>query len=295
MDFRQLEAFCAIVEWGNFSEASKHLYISQPTVSSQIQMLESSLNTNLIDRSTKPVSLTEDGKSFYEYAKSLLRLREKALREFNKTSVNIIRIGASSIPSAYIMPEIMAKYRENVPELCFDVVHSDSQGVIEQIQSGCLDIGITGMPFSNEHLCCSPIYKDEMVLVTPATEYYRELKQKNTPIEELLKEPYIIREEGSGTKKEAERFLETLGLDSASLNNVAKINDLESIKQAIIYGLGISILSKKAVSDLEKDNKVIIHPLMTSGVYRNYYLIYRKSNIKNRNMWKFIQFIESYY
>ena len=295
MDFRQLEAFCAIVEWGNFSEASKHLYISQPTVSSQIQMLESSLNTNLIDRSTKPVSLTEDGKSFYEYAKSLLRLREKALREFNKTSVNIIRIGASSIPSAYIMPEIMAKYRENVPELCFDVVHSDSQGVIEQIQSGSLDIGITGMPFSNENLCCSPIYKDEMVLVTPATDYYRELKQKNTPLEELLKEPYIIREEGSGTKKEADRFLETLGLDSASLNNVAKINDLESIKQAIIYGLGISILSKKAVSDLEKDNKVIIHPLMTSGVYRNYYLIYRKSKIKNRNMWKFILFIESYY
>ena len=295
MDFRQLEAFCAIVEWGNFSEASKHLYISQPTVSSHIQTLEASLNANLIDRSTKPVTLTDDGQRFYEYAKSLLRLREKALREFNQSSADIIRLGASSIPSAYILPEIISEYRKNVPEAFFDVVHSDSKGILENLLSGCVDVGITGMPVNDEHFFCSPIYKDEMVLVTPATKYYKMLRNENADIEKLLMEPYIMREDGSGTKKEAEKFMEAFGLDSSNLNNVAKINDLESIKQAIIHGLGVSILSKKAVEDLERDERVIIYPLMNKGVYRNYYLIYRKSKIRNKNMWKFIQFVENYY
>jgi len=295
MDFRQLEAFCAIVEWGNFSEASKHLYISQPTVSSHIQTLEASLNASLIDRSTKPVTLTDDGHRFYEYAKSLLRLREKALREFNHTTIDIIRMGASSIPSAYILPEIISEYRKKLPEIFFDVIHSDSKGIIENLLSGCIDIGITGMPVNDEHFFCSPIYKDEMVLVTPATDYYKGLRDNNTTIEKLLMEPYIMREDGSGTKKEAEKFLETFGIDGNSLNNVAKINDLESIKQAIVYGLGVSILSYKAVGDLERDKRVIIYPLMNKGVYRNYYLIYRKSKIKNKQMWKFIQFVENYY
>ena len=295
MDFRQLEAFCAIVEWGNFSEASKHLFISQPTVSSHIQTLELSLNANLIDRSTKPVTLTDDGQRFYEYAKSLLRLREKALREFNQTNTDIIRLGASSIPSAYILPEIAAAYKEKVKEAFFDIIHSDSKGIIENLKTGCVDIAIAGMPINDEHFFCSPIYKDEMVLVTPATGYYKELKEKKTPIEKLLMEPYIMREDGSGTKKEAERFLETFGLDGDALNNVAKINDLETIKQAIVHGLGVSILSRKAVKDLEEEKKVIVYPLLNKGVYRNYYLIYRKSKIRNKQMWKFIQFVEDYY
>ena len=295
MDFRQLEAFCAIVEWGNFSEASKHLYISQPTVSSHIQTLELSLNASLIDRSTKPVTLTDDGQRFYEYAKSLLRLREKALREFNQENTDIIRFGASSIPSAYILPEIITAYREMVPETFFDIIHSDSKGILENLKTGCVDVGITGMAVNDEHFFCSPIYKDEMVLVTPATDYYKELKEQGTPIYKLLMEPYIMREDGSGTKKEAEKFMETFGLQSNSLNNVAKMNDLESIKQAIIYGLGVSILSKKAVEDLEMDKKVIVYPLLDKGVYRNYYLIYRKSKIRNKQMWKFIQFVEDYY
>ena len=136
MDFRQLEAFCAIVEWGNFSEASRHLFISQPTVSSHIRSLENSLNVRLINRNTKPVTITEEGKRFYEYASALLRLREKAISEFGGLSDNVIAIGASSIPSAYILPDIMAAYRRVSEDAVFDVMQSDSEGTIESLTEG---------------------------------------------------------------------------------------------------------------------------------------------------------------
>lgn len=295
MDFRQLEAFCAIVEWGSFSEAAKHLYITQPTISSHIRSLERTLSTRLLERTTKSVVVTSEGQEFYEYAKSLLRLREKTLREFNKTAQRILPFGASSIPSAYILPELLSAYHQRNPQLMFDVVQSDSKGILERILSGSLDIGITGTPTANEHCCCKAIYQDEMVLATPVNEHYLRLQQEGCPLETLLQEPYLMREDGSGTKKEADQFLENLGLDSTSLNVIARMNDLEAIKQSIIYGLGISILSKKVTKDLERDNRVLVFPLAQGGIYRNYYLIYRKNKIQNRQLWDFIQFVERYY
>lgn len=295
MDFRQLEAFCAVAEWGSFSEAARRLYITQPTISSHIHTLEKELNTRLLERTTKSVAVTPEGHQFYEYAKSLLRLREKTLREFNKTTQSVIQFGASSIPSAYILPELLSTYRRKRQNLIFDVVQSDSQGILDRILSGSLDMGITGSPVTNECCHCKPIYRDEMVLATPATPYYQRLRQENCPLKKLLASPYLMREDGSGTKKEADQFLETLGLDSATLNIAARMNDLEAIKQSIIYGLGISILSKKVTKDLERDNRVLVFPLTQGGIYRNYYLIYRKSRIQNRQLWDFIQFVEHYY
>lgn len=295
MEFRQLEAFCAIVEWGSFSEAARHLYITQPTISNHITSLEKTLNTRLLDRTTKSLSLTEDGRQFYEYARNLIRLREKTLQTFDKTRSNIIELGASSIPSAYILPEILSAYREKMPEIIFDVTQSDSQGILKELRTGNLDIGITGSHLSDEHFCCTPIYHDEMVLVTPNTPYYQKLKNEHASLNRLLQEPYLMRENGSNTRKHAEQFLESMGFDNTCLHIAAYMNDLESIKQSIIYGLGTSILSKKVTKDLEKDHCVLTFPLSDTEVSRNYYLIYRKSRIISRQLWDFLKFVEHYH
>ncbi len=295
MDFRQLEIFCAIAEWGSFSEAARQLYLTQPTISSHLRTLEEILNTRLIDRTTKTMALTEDGKQFYEHAKNLLWLREKTLKEFNKTNQNMIQFGVSSIPSAYLLPEILSAYQEQDSSLTFDVVQGDSAQIIDRIQTGTLDMGITGSSLKDENYCCKAIYQDELVLATPATPYYKKLKREGVSLKRLLQEPFLMREYGSGTKKEADSFLESLKLDTTDLKVAARMNDLESIKQSIIYGFGISILSKKVTKDLERDNRVLAFPLAEGGVYRNYYLIYRKYNIQNRQLLKFIQFIEEYF
>ena len=294
MDFRQLEAFCAVAEQGSFSEAALCLFLTQPTVSSHICALEASLNTRLLERTTRSVSVTQEGRQFYEYAKSLLRLREKTLSEFTKPSQNAISLGASSIPSAYLLPEVLSAYHKKSPSVTFDVMQSDSQGVLDRLLDGRLDMGITGTPLRDERFCCQPIYRDEMVLAAPYSPYFSELLQSCCPLEKLLEEPYLMREDGSGTRRETERFLKTMSFDSASLHIAARMNDLEMIKQAIIYGLGISILSKRVTRDPVRDNRMLIVPLAQGGVYRSYYLICRKNRRNSRQLGAFIKFVEAY-
>lgn len=295
MDFRQLEAFCAVVEWGNFSEAAKQLYLTQPTISNHIRALEKELNTRLIDRTTKTMSLTADGQTFYEYAKNLLRLKEKALQEFRHTDLHHILLGASSIPSAYLLPELLSAYRQKDPQVRFDVMQADSAAILERIRGGVLNLGITGTPITEEPFCCIPIFQDEMVLATPTTAHYQKLKESRVPLEILLQEPFLMREDGSGTKKETEQFLETLGMNSSVLNIAARMNDLECIKQSIIYGLGISILSKKVTKDLERAGRIFTFPLKSGGVYRHYYLVYRKSVSYSQPIGDFLSFVQEYY
>ena len=295
MDFRQLEAFCTVVERGSFSQAANHLFLTQPTISNHIHTLENTLNARLLERTTKSVSVTPEGQRFYEYAKSLLRLRDKALREFDPDSQNTISLGASSIPSAYILPDILSAYHRKRQNVSFDVVQSDSQGILERIQNGSLDIGITGTPVTDERLCCRAIYRDEMVLATPHNQHYLALLQQKSPLDMLLQEPYIMREDGSGTRREADQFLETLNLDNNSLHIVARMNDLEAIKQSIIYGLGVSILSATVTKDLLRDNRVLVFPLAQGGVYRNYYLIYRKHIPGNQQLCAFVEFVQQFW
>ncbi|MFP3155266.1 LysR family transcriptional regulator [Lachnospiraceae bacterium ZAX-1] len=295
MDFRQLEVFCAVVEWHSFSEAAHHLYLTQPTISTHIHTLEKELNIQLLQRTTKNIALTKEGKQFYEYAKSLLRLRDKALREFNHTNQDVIQLGVSSIPSAYLIPEILSAYHNHFPTVSFDLVQSDSQGIINRIVSGSLDIGIIGTKFSDDSCCYDVLCSDELVLATPATPYYLSLRNEQAPLTRFLEEPYLMREDGSGTRKEADLFLESFGFSSSSLHIIAYMNDLEAIKQSIIYGLGISILSAKVTKDLKVAKRILEFPLAKPGIYRNYYIAYRKSRIQTKQIWNFIQFVRNFY
>lgn len=277
MDMRQLEAFCAIVELKSFSAAAKQLYISQPTISNHLHNLEKELNVRLMDRTTKTVIPTNEGYRLYEYAKSILRLKKKAIAEFNDEDKPTIQLGASSIPSAYLLPGLVAGYLKIHNDVTFEIKQADSLVVIEQLKNGSIDIGITGSAYADDSLVCRPIYKDEMVLVTPATSRYMTYKNGRTSIKDILKNnPYIDREEGSGTKKRAEMYFETIKFDPDDLKIAARVNDLEAIKRFISCGMGVSILSKMVAADMEKSGNALTFRLGREGVYREYYLIYRK-------------------
>lgn len=293
MTFTQLETFYAVVEWRSFSMAAKKLYLTQPTISAHINSLEEELNTKLIIRTTKKITITKKGFLFYEYANSILNLRQKAYDEFNSSNENIIHLGASTIPSSYILPKALSDYRNKFSNISFNVWQSDSFAVIDKIIDGSLDIGLVGTSAINENCISEPFFKDEIVIATPANDYYKKLKKQNISIETLLKEPIIMRENGSGTKKESEKFIEKLNIDINSLNVVVRMNDQDSILKTIINGMGISILSRKACEDLEKEKKLIIFPLGENATYRNLYIVYLKNKILSKKIKNFIKFIKN--
>lgn len=291
MDFKQLEAYVAVVEWKSFSEAAKKMYLTQPTISSHIRTLENELNTTLLIRTTKHLEMTEEGKYLYQEAKKLLRLRTRIYDHFSQNDKGVIRLGASTIPGTYLLPHVLPSFQKKYPVQRFELWQSDSIGVIEQLREGSLDLGLVGTRLNDPSLTFLPFAKDELVIATPATDYYRKLQKENADIFRLIKEPIILRENNSGTRKEAAMFLERLHIDSSALHVVAQMNDQEMIKSSIRNGLGISILSGYSVKKEEKDGSLLVFHLGNYSSYRNLYIVYENNKKLPNYIQQFIHMI----
>lgn len=295
MELKQLESFVAVVEHQSFTEAAKRLYLSQPTISMHIQGLEKELESKLILRTTKSIEVTPRGGELYECAVKMLGLRDELLKRWSGSDKKIIRLGVSTIPSAYILPEFLPEFCRAHEDIFFHATQSDSEGIIEGVLSDRLDIGLIGMRCEEESIACIPFYQDELVVITPVNEHFFEMKNKKTLLKDLFKEPIILREKGSGTKKAADLFLEREGICEEELQVVAYMNDPEAIKNSVAAGLGISIVSKKAAQNLIQEKRLLCFefPGYTAG--RNFYIIYKKDYIQKSFIRTLINYIRNYY
>ena len=128
MEFNQIETFLSVVKHKSFSKAAKELFLTQPTVSNNIQNLEKELDTTLLDRKSKTITLTDSGKSFYKYAVELINTRDKAKYDLIRKSSKIegeMEISASSIPEQYVLPYIIKDFTEKYPKVTFAVTHKN--------------------------------------------------------------------------------------------------------------------------------------------------------------------------
>ena len=290
MEFRQLEAFIATVDHRSFSAAAEALYLSQPTISSHIQALESELQTKLIRRTTKKFEITPEGQQLYEYAVALIRLQQKAVSELSNTGVRELHIGASSVPGQCILPAILAGYRKTAQNANFKVTNADSLDIIQKVETGALDLGLVGMCTESKHCVFEAFATDELVIAAPNTPHFQN-KYGNTFSIQLLKEPMIMRTEQSGTKQEAERLLQHFGLSDQDLNVVASMNDAEALRNCIIQGLGISIVSHRMVKEQEKQGSLLVYKLSEYVKPRKFYLVYQDGPYLPKAAEAFIRFI----
>ena len=290
MDFRQLEAFIATVDHQSFSAAAEALYLSQPTISSYIHSLERELNTQLIRRTTKKFEVTVNGQQLYEYAVALLRLQQKAITELSNTGTKELHIGTSSVPGLCILPRALAGYRKECPEVNAYVTHSDSMDIIQQVENGTLDVGLVGR--KTEGNCVfETIATDELVIATPNNAYYREKYGENTDLKGLMKEPFIMRTEQSGTQYEAEQLLQKLGLAEKDLNIVAKVNDAHALQNYVIQGFGISLVSHRMVKAEAQRGKLLVFPLGEYARQRNFYLVFQEGPYLPKSAISFIKYM----
>lgn len=276
MNLKQLEAFVRVAETKSFSAAAKMLFLTQPTVSAHIASLERELNTCLLIRNTKGVALSESGKELYAYAEQMLELEQKIRERFGLTGRqpgSVLRIAASTIPSLYLLPDIMARFRKEYPEEQLKLFETDSSGVVEMILSHKADVGFTGTVLEKGSCTYIPFYQDKLVVLTPSSERYRARKNDDI-VSWILEEPVILREEGSGTRKEALRLLAQTGVDISKLNVAAMMENQETIKRSVGSGMGISILSKLAAKEEIDSGKLLAFPLGETGGKRNINVVY---------------------
>ena len=293
MNLKQLESFSYIIETNSFSEAAKKLFLTQPTISSHISLLEKELSTQLLIRTTKDVIPTDAGKKLYTYAKQMLQIQNTILEEFHVKSEdekNVITLGASSIQEQYILPEILPKYlKKNKNE--FKIGRGDSFEIINQVVNKEIEIGLVGTQIETSNCIFEPFYKDKLVVITPVNQKYLQMKEEGFHIKDLLKEPIIMREEGSGTRKEIKKFLNHMKINDGSLNIIATLNSTEAIKRSVANNMGISIISNLAVQDYIKDKRVLAFDLAEENIYRNLYIVRNKEMYMSKSSLKFIKFM----
>ena len=278
MNLKQLEAFVQVSESGSFSKAAKELFLTQPTISAHISSLEKELNVRLFIRNTKEVSLSDDGKDLYRYAKQITDL-EKAIEERfymdSDDGKHFITIAASTIPAQYLLPKILMCYRERYPKEQIKIMETDSSEVVTQVVDHMVDVGFTGTVLEKKHCKYIPFYKDELAVITPDTPEYRILKEQNRDdIDWIKRKPLILREEGSGTRKEAEKQLKSAGISMETLDIVASIANQETIKKSVKQGMGITVLSRLAAED---EDGLLIFPIPGADEGRDINLVYNKN------------------
>lgn len=295
MEFKQLEAFVAVVDYGSFSEAARKLYLTQPTISTHIRCLEEELHTRLIIRTTKKLTITPKGYQLYDSAVRMLDIRNNLFENFTGSKKQIIDLAASTIPSSYLLPELMAGFGRMYPDVYFHSWQTDSAGAISRVLDGSVDLALTGQNTGDDSCIFIPFCQDDMVIATPVNDHYLQLKERPVTFSDFLKDPIIIRERGSGTKKEMDIFLENAGIEPSSLNVVARMNDLESIKKSIVNGLGISILSARSAVDLKKTKQILLFPLEGTAHKRSFYIVCSKNRILKAHVRQFIQYVKNYY
>lgn len=299
MNLKQLEAFVQVAEGGSFSKAAKELFLTQPTISSHISSLERELNARLFVRNTKEVSLSEDGIKLYKYAKQMLDLQREIEVTFGmdeEGESHAVTIAASTIPAQYLLPEVLTRFSERYPQEQIRIQETDSSKVVMQIVDHRVDIGFTGTVLEKKHCKYIPFYKDELVIITPNTPKYQELVQGNKEdISWIKKEHVIMREEGSGTRKEAELQLKGSGVKFAGLDIIASIENQETIKKSVRQGMGISILSKLATADEVANGEILAFPIPNSDEGRDINLVYNKNYQMTRSAERFIKVVKEVY
>ncbi len=297
MDFRQLETFVAVAKYKSFSKAADHLFLTQPTISSHIANLEKEINTILINRTNRKISLTKAGEILFDYAMNIVNLKEGAvykLNEYKGKIVGNIEIASSTIPEQYIVPEIICEFNKNYPDVTFSMLHYDSQQVVEGIIQGEIDFGIVGAEIPHNQLKYIELLYDELFYVTACQPPYDKLEEE-VELQSILNENLILREKGSGTRSLLEKKLGTVGISVAQLKVVAFIENTEAIKQCIRRGLGVSFLSNRAIEDEIKLGVLKQHKVKGLDLKRKFYFVYNKYRNPSPLETAFQKFVYEYF
>jgi DNA-binding transcriptional LysR family regulator len=248
MDFKQIEAFINVAKFKSFSKAANASFLSQPAISSHIASLEKQLRIQLFDRTSKEVLLTPAGDSFLNYAIDILNARDKAisnLAKFNETVSGKLKLASSTTPCNTIVPILIKKFHSLYPDVSFDVIERSSREIIENIIRFDCELGIVGELVNDEKIKSYELMKDDLIVISsPEFNLPNSIK-----VEALLKYQFILREEGSATRKTFEDAIQRHGLDTSDMNICFEVSNLDTLLQFVKQGLGISVVSKQVFRD----------------------------------------------
>lgn len=293
-DLRQLEIFLNVVDLKSFSKAAQAVHLAQASVSERISNLETLVGTRLLDRLGREVVPTRAGELLYKHASLLLEMKRTACLEmarFLGVQQGELRVGGSTIPGEYILPGIIGLFGQKYPAISVSLTISDSRAVERRVLDGTFELGVVGSRSSDTRLVLHQLWKDELVLVVHATHPWA--GKAAVAVEALFDEPFILREKGSGTFGMFDHYLQKNGSKGVdALNRVARLGTSTAVKEGIKAGVGVSVLSARAVETEVTCGILKVLRIKKMPMFRSFYLIRDRRRIASpicRTMIDFLQ------
>ncbi|MFS0889740.1 selenium metabolism-associated LysR family transcriptional regulator [Peribacillus frigoritolerans] len=287
-----LKVFVTVIEQQNFSRAGDILNLSQPGVSLHIRNLENELGTKLIYRSPKQVQITEPGKILYRHAKQMLNHYETAKREineFNNVVSGTMKIGASFTIGEYYLPKVLAEFAAQYPMVDIQIIISNSNDVIQGIRSNKLDIGLIEGETDYKDIDVRPFMNDEMIVVVPPD---HPLSQMDLIEGNMLQnQTWVLREQGSGTRTYSDKLLSSLELN---IKKTFIFTSIQGVKEAVMAGLGIALLSRLTVQKELKSNELNTFHLKNEPLIRPFSIVKKLDFEPSKAMELFLRKVEEF-
>jgi len=294
LDLRKLEVFYWVAEFKSFSLAADHLSLRQPTVSAHIRELEQRLGAKILNRVGGEITPTALGQVLLERAKALLALKREtqaALHNFQGRVRGELLVGGSNIPGEFILPRKLGAFIRKYPEVRPILRIGDSAGIVDAVLDGKVEVGFVGFKGGDGRLNYQGVWKDEMVLAVPKGHPWTRLKEVD--LSDLKKEGFISREEGSGTLRSFRSLLSRKVKEPETLLNVIMVlGSTEAIKEALIAGHGVSILSRTSIQREIEDGLLKEVPIRGLKLERDFYQVFHRRRTLSPVSQAFIQFLK---
>ncbi len=274
-DLRHLEIFCKVYELRSFSKAAEAVFLAQASVSERIANLENMMGAKLFDRLGRKIIPTKAGEFFYKKAMPLLNMKNNICMEFQEflgVKRGEIHAGGSTIPGEYILPGLIQRFRKTYPFISVSITIADSKKIEQNVLEGNLDLGIVGAITSGKNLERYNLWEDELVLAVPAGHSWT--KERKVSLHKLMEEPFVTRQRGSGTLKVMAKCMNMSDSQiTKSFKIVARLGSSTAVKEAIKAGLGVSVLSSRAIDTELKAGLIKIIRIDGISMKRHFYLI----------------------
>lgn len=293
LNFHQLHIFYTVAERGSFSAAAQSLHMTQPAVTMQIQSLEDYFGTKLFYRSTKKVELSDAGNMLLPYAAqslSLIRDAEAAMARYTFELKGKLQMGASLTFAEYIMPRVLGPFSLTHPHLSVSMKVMNTSQIVEEVLTKHLTFGIVEAPASHPELAVEALIHDELKLVLPKG--HELLDKEEITLEDLKDYPFVLREQGSGTRMVLEHEMKRNGFDPLSLSIAMEFGSTGAIKSAVENGLGLSVISGSSIKHELALGLLESRSIKGLSLQRQFYSVHLKSELLPITALSFLTFMK---
>ncbi|MGM0879447.1 MAG: selenium metabolism-associated LysR family transcriptional regulator [Bacillota bacterium] len=292
LNFHQLHIFYTVAERGSFSAAAQSLHMTQPAVTMQVQSLEDYFGTKLLQRSTKRIELTEAGRTLMPFAQrsiDLIRDTDQAMSTFTKQLKGRLQLGSSLTIGEYILPRLLGPFGQEYPHITISMKVMNTSQIMEDILNHQLNFGLIEAPVNHPDMHMEAVMSDELRLIV--SKDHPLANRSSVTLEEVLEYPFVLREQGSGTRLVMEEQLRKKKIDPASMKIVMELGSTGAVKSAVEAGLGISFVSSSSVKHEVALGLIRMIKISDVKFQRQFYSIYLKSALLPISAVTFLTFL----